>query len=504
MKASLGKTILLVAGVLGILQGLMALIGGLVAAHDTSKDDIPAANIIPLGKYYCGGIRYIRSNPLSCDFDSLDRGWFRRVYNMKKDDAYPAHGMMTTFDKDGFDKLVGYEAVMSYAIICGVGWIVAGVLTIIASSKQSKSLALISAIIFTVLYCLFVALFGAVWNSVRKIDDDCQAAYDECSSFNKHARQSSREFLAYSICSFVLIMAAIVGTFVAVFATEAEPVAHADKPSEVISSSTPAKTQDVTLIPMAQATKQTPAAGAEIKAVAKSEVKKEQGAPVTAAAKDYIEKFDKVNKYLADGKKMDTYSHKKFDQNDTDKSGKLILKEFKGFISSIMAKKNLPPPSDSKIEALMKKYDQDKNGALDRTEFEHLLFDVFMGSREALIRKFATTKAESWKAVKGVAGDAGEAEKLGQLLKDTNKFYEELESVAKEVDKDKSSTLSIDEVTDLINRFCTRYKMPAVKKDDIIEVMNDMGRPIKEYSPHDLRMVALAILSIVKCLVTSK
>ena len=495
MNASLAKTLLMIAGILGILQGIMSLIGGIVASNDLSSDFIPADAVIPLDKYYCGMIRVAMPDKTAkCAFGSVDRGWFSRVYEtVQQDIDYPN----TPFDKDALKKLVGYEAVLGYALICGGGWIVAAILALVASCINGKKTAIASGIIFTLLYILFIILFGLVWDSVRKVEDGCSAVFDGCPDFKAQAIRSSREFLAYSICSFALILTSIILTFAPGFTMETESLIASDKSCEQI-----AVPQTIpSTIPVSQmreTKKEQP--------IKQPEVKLDVAAkpPVTEAAKEYIVKFDKVNKYLADKTKMTSYADKKFKATDTDLSGKVILGEFKQFVTSIMAKKNLPPPADDKIEIMMKKYDKDKSGSLEKPEFEKMLFDVFMSSREVLIRKYAEGKAASWKGKKPSTGDPLEAEKLGKILRTTRVFYEELDAVAKEVDKDKDATLGIDEVTDLVGRFCAKYKVPVLSKEDIIEVMNDMGRPIKEYSPHDLQMVALGILSISKNLVLPK
>ena len=56
--------------------------------------------------------------------------------------------------------------------------------------------------------------------------------------------------------------------------------------------------------------------------------------------------------------------------------------------------------------------------------------------------------------------------------------------------------LDINEVTDLVKTFCNEYHTPVLNQNDIIEVMADMGRNVKEYDVNDFKMVAYAIMCI--------
>ncbi len=222
MKEKALTWILLVAGMLGIVQGLLTFIGGLVAAHDTSADSIPNSipNLTPHGKYWCGMIRRAPAD-VNCNFESLDRGWFKRVHDAVHSGDYnysATYSNVTTSyiaSKDDLKGLTGYEAVVSYAVVCGIGWFVAGGLAIRGARGKTRAFAVIALLVFVSMYCLFIGLFGPVWDSVLKVESDCQPVYDAtCDEFRKHVTSSAREFLAYSICSFVLIAAAIAGCVV--------------------------------------------------------------------------------------------------------------------------------------------------------------------------------------------------------------------------------------------------------------------------------------------------
>ncbi len=524
MRAQTMKTILLVAGILGVVQGMMALIGGLTAAHDYSKDDIPdsPSTHIVTQKYWCGMIRYIvAKGATKCEFDSLDRGWFYRTYKAKKDKTftYPITATSSiSVSEDKLKELTGYEAVVSYAIICGIGWMAAGALAIFASMKQKKFLAMIAGIVLAVLYALFIGLFGAVWDSVRKVNDDCQAVYDACPALNDHAKLSGREFLAYSICSFVLIMAAMVGcflyAFLAVEGDTAGKVANNGNEATSVMSELPNKQREPDVTARAL-TKPNPMPTEPTKPLESQPAPKKAAviapplpapaaAPVAAAPAQqtlakknpFAEQFVKVNKYLVEADKLTQTAQKKFAEMDSDHSGKVSIGELKAFVAQIMSQKKLPAPTDEKVKALMVKYDKDKSGSLDGNEFKSMLFDIFMGSREVLIRKYAESKADELRAEFPPTKDTAGAQKLTAVLKDTAAFYKELEEIAKVVDKDKSKTLNHSEVTELVSRFCTKYSVPVMKSDRILAIMADMERPIKDYGVHDFRMIALAILTI--------
>eukprot|EP00826_Nyctotherus_ovalis_P049785 TRINITY_DN603_c0_g2_i10.p2 TRINITY_DN603_c0_g2~~TRINITY_DN603_c0_g2_i10.p2 ORF type:complete len:141 (-),score=30.82 TRINITY_DN603_c0_g2_i10:126-548(-) len=132
----------------------------------------------------------------------MDRGWFARVREYCNDYECPQ------IVKD----LNGYGTVMAFAFVCGVGWIIAAILAFCAASNWSKTLAIISGIIFLGLYIVFLGLFATTWHSVKKVDDDCWAY--ACDDFKKKAKRSSREFLAYSICGFILILLCIFFTLI--------------------------------------------------------------------------------------------------------------------------------------------------------------------------------------------------------------------------------------------------------------------------------------------------
>jgi hypothetical protein len=287
-------------------------------------------------------IRFKNLVPGKCMPDSMDRGWFKRVYQAVKDDV-SGPGL----DKDELKKLAGYEAVLSYAIICGVGWMVAGALALVASSKLNKMLALVAGIIFAVLYCLHVALFGAIWDSVARVEDSCSNFYKSCDEVKAQAIRSSREFLAYAICAFVLILFSIIICLLFHMKIE-EGAKGADKvvsaPQEKIAN------QEMAVIPPAGVTPAKKLEEPSAKpAPGPAAVEKKQEAPVSEAAA-VADQFGKVNKYLCDDARMEKSAQKKFDAIDNDHSGKVAHAELKKFIAEVLAKKNLPSPDDRELQ----------------------------------------------------------------------------------------------------------------------------------------------------------
>lgn len=138
-----------------------------------------------------------------CEIDKADRGWFYRIHKFcEKSDSLCVKG------EDQF------AIIMAYAITCGVLWIAAGGVALIASIKAERLWIWISMGLFLVGYIIFVSLFSTIIVSVNyfrqglrkgesKIVGNTVEAF--CSEERDKFKRSSNEFLAYSICSFILI-----------------------------------------------------------------------------------------------------------------------------------------------------------------------------------------------------------------------------------------------------------------------------------------------------------
>ena len=101
---------------------------------------------------------------------------------------------------------------MSFAVVCGVLWIVAGGISFWAYVNITKTWASISACIYLVGYIIFVGLFGVVMYQINEynffnFNDD-----SICGNIIKKFKRSSNEFMSYSICGFVLIGTCIICT----------------------------------------------------------------------------------------------------------------------------------------------------------------------------------------------------------------------------------------------------------------------------------------------------
>ena len=523
----MGKMLLMVACALGVLQGLLTLIGGCIAVFDKAKgvgywdafvndrrsidpnadpneaDQEPQTQdrlLIGLKeidspdvrneKYHCGAMGIKLKSGYNPDiinnkrdktkgkdvYEKMDRGWYRRVHDYCRKNEH--QGVQTNKDWK-ICKLKGYGYVLSFAITCGLGWIIGGVVAMLASVTNMQLLGFAAAGIFAVVYIVFLCLFSIGWHSARQFSLRCFTEF--CRAIRWHGKRSCHEFLAYSICGVVLILAAIgLSAFGALQLSPddgqsakydskpADPKPVDPKPEEP-----PLNNQGTLPPPPSQP------ANPEEKPV--KAAKPDPIAP-TDAGKDYIKKFVQLNRYITDKEKMENYANKKFDATDTDHSGTITSDEFQKFVNQIMGKKGVPPPKFEKVQAMMKRYDTDSNKILDKNEFQQMLLEIFIESREILISKYAVEKANSWKPEKVPSyKNLDKAEDLDKLLNDTEKFYKKLSEIAKRVDKDKNAMLDINEVTDLIKTFCNEYNTPVLAQNDIIEVMGDMGRSVKDY-----------------------
>lgn len=97
-----------------------------------------------------------------------------------------------------------YASLIVYAVLCGVGWMAAGVLSMLAAVKQSRGLARLSFAIFACLYVVFLFIFGSVWSRIKKVEDDCPSF--ECDDYKEGIQRSAHSFLGLSIVALVLIL----------------------------------------------------------------------------------------------------------------------------------------------------------------------------------------------------------------------------------------------------------------------------------------------------------
>jgi len=210
ISASAGRILLIIASILGIVQSIMMLAGCIMASKDKHEDlddtGLLLSNSSIDTKYRCGGIRLasipkdIANNDCHEDYILMDRGWFRRAYDLCKD----------TDNKDICD-LNGYAYVLALGITSGIGWIISAGVAFVAGITTKKLLGLIAGGCFIVFYFIFVVLFTLIWDSVQEINIEC--LNNVCKDVKRRGKKSAHEVLAYSVFGFVFIFAAIICSF---------------------------------------------------------------------------------------------------------------------------------------------------------------------------------------------------------------------------------------------------------------------------------------------------
>ena len=96
-------TVHLIISIVAVLQGLLTLIGGMVAAYDSGDNSLPSSKVFRSETmcgpavlsdpnkqpedifasnacYHCGLLTYYSTSPGCSSLRSNDRGWFRRLY----------------------------------------------------------------------------------------------------------------------------------------------------------------------------------------------------------------------------------------------------------------------------------------------------------------------------------------------------------------------------------------------------------------------------------------
>lgn len=486
VSSSQAKVLMLIACIFGVLQGLITFLGGCVATYDKSGDAEVEflRDYLGDGKYDCGFIRLKRvpdnvdSRDANCnrDFGSMDRGWYSRVHKFCME-CYGAE-----CDKQAC-KLSGFGVVLAYAIVCGAGWFLAAVGGIIGLLLNHRITGIVASISFIVFYIIFFGLFGAAWTSVVKFDKECLDK--ACKQVKKQGQRSSREVLAYSVCSFITILVAIVCSLIGAFSL--------GKSSK---NSNEGNENDIDVNAKELISVKDLKDNGKAYFAADDGKSSSKGDRVTVVGREYVYKFRQLNDYVGDSSKLRRYAGKKFVEMDKGETGALEVSEAEGLVAELLQKKGLPAPTNDRVEALMRRYVSNENNKLDKTEFEQLLFDVFVESRELLIAKYAVKKANSWKLTKAPSTAPSEAKDLDQLVDSSENFYEALEEAAKQAGKNTGLALGVDEVEEVVKALCEKYKAPALNKEDILEIAHDLGKETSEYEINDLRMVVYAVLCV--------
>lgn len=186
----------------------------------------------------------------------------------------------------------------------------------------------------------------------------------------KHGKKSSSLFLAFSITVLVLPFVSFIAAliFVSILYYRGENNTAAG------SSSAQIATNNVRVV------------AKDIQPAATSTSNSEERLPkkpaiISAAGRDFIDRFKQHNKYICDKNKMQRYADKMFDDLDTDKGGVLVSSEIVDFLTNFLRiKRTISLPSDRKTAVLIRKYDVDKSGIYERYEFKQILFEIFLES----------------------------------------------------------------------------------------------------------------------------
>ena len=91
----------------------------------------------------------------------------------------------------------------------------------------------------------------------------------------------------------------------------------------------------------------------------------------------------KIAEILKDENKINNVSRAMFEEADTDKSGKINLKEMHNLIKKISRDFGLQEPSVSQAKEVLNELDEDENGEVDSVEFRKLVVDILNSMKRA-------------------------------------------------------------------------------------------------------------------------
>ena len=92
---------------------------------------------------------------------------------------------------------------------------------------------------------------------------------------------------------------------------------------------------------------------------------------------------EKIKEILKDENKINNVSRAMFEEADTDKSGKVDLKEMHNLIKKICNDFSLPEPSVEQAKEVLTELDEDENGEVDSVEFRKLVVDILNSMQKA-------------------------------------------------------------------------------------------------------------------------
>lgn len=88
--------------------------------------------------------------------------------------------------------------------------------------------------------------------------------------------------------------------------------------------------------------------------------------------------MSEIQEILADKVKVWELTKEVFDQVDTDHSGQIEADELKVMLIKIAQDAEMPPPSQSDIDGVLKALDSDGNGTISLSEFQVLIYEVLV------------------------------------------------------------------------------------------------------------------------------
>ena len=91
----------------------------------------------------------------------------------------------------------------------------------------------------------------------------------------------------------------------------------------------------------------------------------------------------KISEILKDENKINNVSRAMFEEADTDKSGKVNLKEMHNLIKKICKDFSLPEPTLAQAKEVLSELDEDENGEVDSVEFRKLVVDILNSMKKA-------------------------------------------------------------------------------------------------------------------------
>ena len=164
----------MVSGVAALIAGTLIMIMWIVAAHDRGEEDG--------SKYKCRGCIY--------------------YYH---DDLWNGSGPLNDWYRVHRDS---YVIMISFGVICGLFWWIAGALAFMANSEM---MAKLNIIVGVVTYTIFVVLFAVIADRL-KYSIGCAARCSMSDNwFIKHSMDSIHEFSGCSLACFILGAFHIIG-----------------------------------------------------------------------------------------------------------------------------------------------------------------------------------------------------------------------------------------------------------------------------------------------------